>query len=173
MDVVVSGLDAICFGIFMMRQFMFGVPKDLLDAARVDGAPEPYIYGRIMLPLCKPAIAALTIFAFLGSWDNFLWPLIVINSKELWTLPIAMSRFTEQYISQTHLQMAGASLMFLPVLIVFLIMQRDFRGHCADRPQGLAPAECGTPWRACKLPGAPGSMAGKPHDTRMSPRMST
>ena len=114
------------FGIFMMRQFMFGVPKDLLDAARVDGAPEPYIYGRIMLPLCKPAIAALTIFAFLGSWDNFLWPLIVVNSKELWTLPIAMSRFTEQYISQTHLQMAGASFMFLPVLIVFLIMQRDF-----------------------------------------------
>ena len=114
------------FGIFMMRQFMMGIPSALLDAARIDGASEPYIYGRIMLPLCKPAIAALTIFAFLGSWDNFLWPLIIINNKDLWTLPIAMSRFTEQYISQTHLQMAGASVMFLPVLTVFLVMQRRF-----------------------------------------------
>lgn len=114
------------FGIFMMRQFMLGVPKALLEAARIDGASEPYIFARIMLPLCKPALAALAIFSFLGSWDNFLWPLIIINSKELWTLPIAMSRFTEQYISQTHLQMAGASIMFLPVLIVFLLMQRNF-----------------------------------------------
>jgi multiple sugar transport system permease protein len=114
------------FGIFMMRQFMFSIPGALLDAARIDGATEPYIYARIVLPLCKPAIAALTIFSFLGSWDNYLWPLIVVNSKQLWTLPIAMSRFTEQYISQTHLQMAGASMMFLPVLIVFLLMQRSF-----------------------------------------------
>jgi multiple sugar transport system permease protein len=114
------------FGIFMMRQFMLSIPSALLDAARIDGAQEPYIYFRIVLPLCKPAIAALTIFSFLGSWDNFLWPLIVINSKRLWTLPIAMSRFTEQYISQTHLQMAGASVMFIPVLIVFLLMQRNF-----------------------------------------------
>jgi multiple sugar transport system permease protein len=114
------------FGIFMMRQFMLSIPKALLEAARIDGASEPYIFSRIMLPLCKPAIAALAIFAFLGSWDNFLWPLIIINSKDLWTLPIAMSRFTEQYISQTHLQMAGASIMFIPVLIVFLLMQRNF-----------------------------------------------
>jgi len=114
------------FGIFMMRQFMLGVPRALLEAARIDGASEPYIFARIMLPLCKPALAALAIFSFLGSWDNFLWPLIIINSKEFWTLPIAMSRFTEQYISQTHLQMAGASIMFLPVLIVFLLMQRNF-----------------------------------------------
>ena len=101
------------YGIFMMRQFMLGVPKALLEAARIDGASEPYIFVRIMLPLCKPAIATLAIFTFLGSWDNFLWPLIITNSKQLWTLPIAMSRFTEQYISQTHLQMAGASIMFI------------------------------------------------------------
>lgn len=114
------------FGIFLMRQFMLGIPKSLLEAARIDGAPEPYIYARIMLPLSKPAIAALTIFTFLAAWDDFLWPLIILNSKEKWTLPIAMSRFTEQYISQTHLQMAGAAVMFLPVLIVFLLMQRNF-----------------------------------------------
>lgn len=114
------------FGIFLMRQFMLGIPKSLLEAARLDGAPEPVIFGSIMLPLCKPAIAALTIFTFLGAWDNFLWPLIIVNRKELWTLPIAMSRFTEQYISQTHLQMAGASMMFLPILLVFLLMQRNF-----------------------------------------------
>lgn len=114
------------FGIFLMRQFMLSVPKSLLEAARIDGASEPYIYARIMLPLSKPAIAALTIFTFLSAWDDFLWPLIIINSKQKWTLPIAMSRFTEQYISQTHLQMAGAAVMFLPVLIVFLMMQRNF-----------------------------------------------
>ena len=114
------------FGIFLMRQFMLSVPKSLLEAARIDGASEPYIYARIMLPLSKPAIAALTIFTFLAAWDDFLWPLIIINSKQKWTLPIAMSRFTEQYISQTHLQMAGAAVMFLPVLIVFLMMQRNF-----------------------------------------------
>ncbi len=114
------------FGIFLMRQFMLGVPKSLLEAARIDGAAEPYIYARIMLPLSKPALAALTIFTFLSAWDDFLWPLIIINSKEKWTMPIAMSRFTEQYIAQTHLQMAGAACMFLPVLIVFLLMQRNF-----------------------------------------------
>lgn len=114
------------FGIFLMRQFMLSIPKSLLEAARIDGASEPYIYAAIMLPLCKPAIAALTIFTFLAAWDDFLWPLIIINSKELWTLSIAMSRFTEQYIAQTHLQMAGASIMFLPVLIIFLLMQRNF-----------------------------------------------
>jgi len=114
------------YGIFMMRQFMQGVPKALLEAARIDGASEPYIFARIMLPLCKPAIAALAILTFLGSWDNFLWPLIVINSEQYWTLPVAMSRFTEQYLSQTHLQMAGASIMFVPVLIVFLALQRNF-----------------------------------------------
>ena len=114
------------FGIFLMRQFMLSVPKSLLEAARIDGASEPFIYARIMLPLSKPAIAALTIFTFLAAWDDFLWPLIIINSKQKWTLPIAMSRFTEQYISQTHLQMAGAAVMFLPVLIVFLMMQRNF-----------------------------------------------
>ena len=114
------------FGIFLMRQYMTSIPKPLIEAARIDGASEPKIFYGIVMPLCKPAIAALTIFVFLGSWDNYLWPLIIINSKELWTMPIAMSRFTEQYISQTHLQMAGASLMFLPVLIVFMLMQRNF-----------------------------------------------
>ncbi len=91
------------FGIFLMRQFMLSVPKSLLEAARIDGAPEPYIYAIVMIPLCKPAIAALTIFTFLAAWDDFLWPLIIINSKELWTMAIGMSRFTEQYIAQTHL----------------------------------------------------------------------
>lgn len=114
------------FGIFMMRQFMLSIPKTLLEAARIDGASEPAIFARIMLPLCRPALAALAIFAFLGSWDNYLWPLIVINSQNLWTLPIGLSRFSEQYISQTHLQMAGAGIMFVPVLIVFLLMQRSF-----------------------------------------------
>jgi multiple sugar transport system permease protein len=114
------------FGIFMMRQSMMNIPTALLEAARIDGASEFYIFFRIVLPLSRTALAALGILVFLASWDNYLWPLIITNSDSLWTLPIGISRLTEQYISQTHLQMAGAAIMFLPILIVFLVLQRHF-----------------------------------------------
>lgn len=114
------------FGIFMMRQSMMSIPTALLEAARIDGASEFYIFFRIVLPLSRTALAALGILVFLASWDNYLWPLIITNSESLWTLPIAMSRLTEQYLSQTHLQMAGAAIMFLPILIVFIVLQRHF-----------------------------------------------
>jgi multiple sugar transport system permease protein len=114
------------FGIFLMRQSMMSIPTALLEAARIDGASEFFIFFRIVLPLSRTALAALGILVFLASWDNYLWPLIITNSESLWTLPIAMSRLTEQYLSQTHLQMAGAAIMFLPILIVFLVLQRHF-----------------------------------------------
>jgi multiple sugar transport system permease protein len=114
------------FGIFMMRQSMMSIPTALLEAARIDGASEFFIFFRIVLPLSRTALAALGILIFLASWDNYLWPLIITNSEALWTLPIGMARLTEQYLSQTHLQMAGAAIMFLPILIVFLVLQRHF-----------------------------------------------
>lgn len=114
------------FGIFMMRQSMMSIPTALLEAARIDGASEFYIFFRIVIPLSRTPLAALGILIFLASWDNYIWPLIITNSESLWTLPLAMSRLTEQYISQTHLQMAGAAIMFLPILIVFLVLQRHF-----------------------------------------------
>lgn len=114
------------FGIFMLRQSMMAIPTALLEAARIDGASEFYIFFRIVLPLCRTPLAALGILIFLASWDNYIWPLIITNSETLWTLPIGMSRLTQQYLSQTHLQMAGASIMFIPILIVFLLLQRHF-----------------------------------------------
>jgi multiple sugar transport system permease protein len=110
----------------MMRQSMMAIPNALLEAARIDGASEFYIFFRIVLPLCRTPLAALGILIFLASWDDYIWPLIITNSETLWTLPVGMSRLTQQYLSQTHLQMAGASIMFIPILIVFLLLQRHF-----------------------------------------------
>jgi multiple sugar transport system permease protein len=114
------------FCIFMLRQSMMAIPNALLEAARIDGASEFYIFFRIVLPLCRTPLAALGILIFLASWDDYIWPLIITNSETLWTLPVGMSRLTQQYLSQTHLQMAGASIMFIPILIVFLLLQRHF-----------------------------------------------
>jgi multiple sugar transport system permease protein len=114
------------FAIFMLRQSMMAIPNALLEAARIDGASEFYIFFRIVLPLCRTPLAALGILIFLASWDDYIWPLIITNSEALWTLPVGMSRLTQQYLSQTHLQMAGASIMFIPILIVFLLLQRHF-----------------------------------------------
>ena len=86
---VVPGLTS-AYGIFLMRQFMITVPDELIDAARIDGASEPMIYWRIVMPLVKPALATLGTFTFIGAWNNFLWPLLVLNSRELFTLPLGI-----------------------------------------------------------------------------------
>ncbi len=114
------------FGIFLMRQFMQSVPSDMIDAARIDGCSEPRIFWSIVMPSCIPALATLAVFTFLANWDALLWPLIVINSPERWTLPVGLSKFTEQYISQTNLQMAGSMIAFVPVVIFFFFAQRKF-----------------------------------------------
>lgn len=112
------------FGIFLMRQFMKGVPDELLDAARVDGASEWRIYWQIVLPMLTPALAALGILTFMFNWNAYLWPLIVLTQNDLRTLPIILTWYTNQHSDQIHLSMTTAVLVMMPVLIVFVLMQR-------------------------------------------------
>lgn len=115
------------FGVFLMRQFMLGLPRELLDAARVDGAGELRIFFRVFLPLCTPALATLGILTFLGSWNNFLWPLVVAQTEDTYTLPVALALYsTGQNATQYGLLLAGATIVVLPVLIVFMVFQRRF-----------------------------------------------
>jgi multiple sugar transport system permease protein len=115
------------FGVFLMRQFIAGLPDELLDAARVDGAGEHYIFWRIILPLCGPALATLGILTFLGSWNSFLWPLVVATSDTMYTLPVAIALFaTGQQETNIALLMAGSVVVIMPVLIVFIALQRYF-----------------------------------------------
>lgn len=122
--VLPSLVDA--FGIFLMRQFMQSIPTDLMDAARADGASEPRIFVSIVLPLVKPALSALAIFTLIVSWESFLWPLLVASSTELYTLPLGLGQFAGKFLTRVDLQMAASTLTVLPLLIVFLIMQRRF-----------------------------------------------
>jgi len=112
-------------GIFLMRQFFDGVPNELLDAARIDGMHEPGIWWRIAMPLVKPAIAALCIFNFIGNWNAYLWPLIIASSRDFYTLPVGLNFFQGEAISEWEKIMTGASLSTLPLIVVFLIFQRQ------------------------------------------------
>ena len=113
------------FGVFLMRQFILGLPRDLLDAGRVDGAGELRIFARIFLPLCGPALATLGILTFLGSWNNFLWPLVVAQTEDTYTLPVALALYSKgQNATNYGLLLAGATVVVIPVLLVFLAFQR-------------------------------------------------
>ncbi|MET7641386.1 carbohydrate ABC transporter permease [Streptomyces sp. NPDC005438] len=117
------------FGVFLMRQFMQSVPDELLEAARLDGASEWYLYWRIALPLVRPGLATLAIFTFLGSWNNFMWPLIATNDPDKYTLPVALATFAtdpNQASGSNGVLMAGSFLVVLPVLFVFAVLQRHF-----------------------------------------------
>lgn len=113
------------FGVFLMRQFFTGVPNDLIDAGRLDGFSEFRIFWKIAVPQVKPAIAALCIFTFLGNWNAYIWPLIVTRSEEMRTLPVGIAFFSTESGSAFHLIMAAAALATIPVLLVFLIFQRQ------------------------------------------------
>jgi multiple sugar transport system permease protein len=115
------------FGVFLMRQFMLGLPDELIDAARVDGAGEWRIFARVIIPLCKPALATLGILTFLTSWNNFLWPLVVAQSEDRYTLPVALAIYAiGENKSNYGLLMAGSVAIIVPVLIVFIALQRHF-----------------------------------------------
>lgn len=115
------------FGVFLMRQFCLTLPDELLDAARIDGCSEPRIFWSVVLPLLKPPLASLAIITFLGSWNNFLWPLIVVNKGDLFTLPVGMTVFTQPMRAPywTYI-MAVSTVATLPVVIVFLALQKYF-----------------------------------------------
>lgn len=114
------------FGIFLMRQFIASIPDDLMDAARIDGASEPGIFLRIILPLTKPALSALAIFTLVSNWEAFLWPLLIVNSEEMRTLPLGLALFAGRYLQRLDLQMAASVLTVLPMVIVFFVLQKRF-----------------------------------------------
>ena len=111
-------------GVFLMRQFMKGVPDELIDAARIDGLNEFQIYMRVAIPLSMPAVGALAIFNFLGNWNAFLWPLIATSNRAMMTLPVGMLFFSNEASSAWELIMTGATLSVLPLITVFLFFQR-------------------------------------------------
>ncbi|MFN4070459.1 MAG: carbohydrate ABC transporter permease [Thermus caldifontis] len=113
------------FGVFLMRQFFETLPQDLFDAGRIDGLSEFGVFWRIGLPLVRPALAALGIFTFLGNWNAFLWPLIVVQTPEMRTLPVGIALFSGEAGTAWNLIMAASSLAVLPVLLVFFFFQRQ------------------------------------------------
>jgi multiple sugar transport system permease protein len=123
--VMVTGLATV-FGIFMIRQFALSIPDDLLDAARIDGASEWRIYWTIVLPVLQPILVTMATFSFLSSWNDFMWPLIVLSDSSKYTLPVALANLVGEHVQDTELMMAGSVLTILPVLMVFLVMQRSY-----------------------------------------------
>lgn len=114
------------FAIFLMRQNMRGIPDDLLEAARVDGCGELRIFWNIVLPVMRPALAAVTIYMFVFQWNNFLWPLIALRTEEMYTLPVALSSLIGLQRIDYGQVMLGATLATIPIMVVFLALQRQF-----------------------------------------------
>lgn len=119
---------AMAFGIFLSRQFIFSIPDDLIDAAKIDGCGEFRIYWHVILPLIKPVLATLAIFTFLSQWNNFIWPLVVIHTSKMRTVPLALSVLNSQFGfgANVAMVMAGATVVTLPALIVFICFQKYF-----------------------------------------------
>lgn len=114
------------FGIFMVRQFSLGIPNEMIEAARIDGAGEGAILGRIVMPALKPILITLALFVFLGSWNDFMWPLIVLADQDLYTLPVALAALSREHVQDNELMMAGSVVTTLPVLVLFLALQRHY-----------------------------------------------
>ncbi|MFI1735650.1 carbohydrate ABC transporter permease [Streptomyces acidicola] len=114
------------FGIFLMRQFIQPIPDDLIQAARVDGAGEFTIYWRIILPQTKPALAVLGLFTFVFQWNEFLWPLVTTSDEGMRTIPVGLTRFSEEHFQLWHLTAAGSVIAFLPTALLLILSQRYF-----------------------------------------------
>ena len=114
------------YGVFLCRQFMKSIPDELIDAARIDGSSEWRIYWQIMLPLCRPVLATLAIFRFMWSWNDFLWPVIIIASDTKKTLPIGLAGFVFEFRTEYNILMAASTISVIPVLVVFFLMQKQF-----------------------------------------------
>jgi multiple sugar transport system permease protein len=123
--VLIPGLASV-FGIFLVRQYARNVPDELLEAARLDGAGEFRIFFAVVLPLLKPVLVTLAVFAFLGSWNDFMWPLIVLTDGDLYTLPVALASLSREHVQDSELMMAGAVVTIAPVLLLFLSLQRYY-----------------------------------------------
>jgi len=115
---------ASAFGVFLLKQAIEGVPRELDEAATIDGAGHLRIFGTIILPLVRPALATVAVFAFMGSWNSFLWPLVVIRSPEFMTLPLGLSTLHGQFTTEWDVVMAGSVFSIVPIAIVYLLAQR-------------------------------------------------
>lgn len=122
---IVTGSVSI-FGTFLMRQFIMGIPNDLLEAARIDGCNDWMIYLKIIIPNIKPVLSALAIFSFMGVWNAFLWPLLVVNDNKHRTVQLGVQYFTQQYGDLVHLQITAAAMAVLPIIILYLFLQKQF-----------------------------------------------
>ncbi|MGQ0539920.1 MAG: carbohydrate ABC transporter permease [Gemmatimonadaceae bacterium] len=123
--VIIPSLASI-FGIFLIRQYALSIPDDLLDAARMDGASEMRIYWSVVVPTIVPMLATLAIWTFLATWNDFMWPLIVLSDESRYTLPVALANLAGEHVQDTELMMAGSVLTLLPVMLVFLLLQRYY-----------------------------------------------
>ncbi|ECH7001804.1 carbohydrate ABC transporter permease [Listeria monocytogenes] len=121
--IVLPGLVG-AFGIFLFRQFMSTISDDLLEAARLDGASEFYIFWRIVIPISRPVLAVQGILTFIAGWNSFLWPLIIANDKKFYTLSVGLQLLKGQYGSNYALQMAGATFMVIPIILIFMTFQK-------------------------------------------------
>jgi multiple sugar transport system permease protein len=123
--VIIPGMASI-FGIFLIRQYALSIPDDMLDAARIDGASELPIYWSVVVPGILPILATLAIWTFLATWNDFMWPLIVLSDESHYTLPVALANLSGEHVADTELMMAGSVLTVIPVLAVFLFLQRYY-----------------------------------------------
>lgn len=114
------------FGVFLIRQFMETIPDEMIEAARIDGASELQIFSRIIVPSIRPAIVALTVFTFLTTWNDFLWPLVSITDEKMQTVTLAVANLQGRYLTDFGLVMAGATVSFLVPLVMYLVLQRQF-----------------------------------------------
>lgn len=123
--VIIPGLATV-FGIFLVRQYARSIPDELLEAARIDGAGELRIFFQIVLPMLKPVLVTLTIFTFMAAWNDFMWPLIVLTDQTNYTLPVALAALSREHIQDVEMMMAGAVVTVIPVLLLFLALQRYY-----------------------------------------------
>jgi multiple sugar transport system permease protein len=123
--VIVPAMASI-FGIFVVRQYALTVPDDLLEAARIDGASEFRIFGSVIVPIIRPIVVTLAVFTSLGAWNDFMWPLIVLGDNDLYTLPVALASLSREHVQDNEMMMAGSVLTIVPVLLVFLVLQRYY-----------------------------------------------
>jgi len=123
--VIVPTLASV-FGIFLVRQYALSLPEELLEAARIDGASELRIFRSLVVPLLQPILVTLAILTFLATWNDFMWPLIVITDQKLYTLPVALAGMSREHVQDSELMMAGAVITVVPVLVLFLVLQRYY-----------------------------------------------
>ena len=136
MGVLVPWLASV-FGIFLVRQYALAIPDDLLDSARLDGADEWRVFRSVVLPTLAPVMATLAVFVFMSSWNDFLWPLVIMSDERHYTLPVALASLVGEHVQDTELMMAGAVVTVLPVLLVFILLQRWYiRGVMAGSVKG-------------------------------------